>query len=297
MDATIRLAPGALGAKSHEPVARPVSNSIGAESLVWFTIGKGVLNEVFFPLIDTACVRDMGLIVSDGHDFFSSEKRDTTSEMKYVSDGVPAFHLTNTCKYGRYRIEKTILADPQRSVILQQIDFVPLKGSLADYKVFVLINPHLDNRGGGNSAWLGDYKGQQLLVAQRADISLALACSAQWLKRPQDSWGAPTAGKTLSGMGKCMGLRARRHGNVALTGEVDLAACKGRFVLALGFGRYEEEAGHRVLASLLLGFDAARRLYDTQHWSEWQGSLTRIKSPKKQTGTSLPNQRGGHADA
>ena len=51
------------------------------------------------------------------------------------------------------------------------------------------------------------------------------------------------------------------HGNVALTGEVDLAASGGQFLLALGFGRDEGEAGHRARASLLQGFEAARKEY------------------------------------
>ena len=35
-------------------------------------------------------------------------------------------------------------------------------------------------------------------------------------------------------------------GNVALTGEVDLTAGKGTFLLAVAFGRNEGEAGHRA---------------------------------------------------
>jgi glucoamylase len=45
-------------------------------------------------------------------------------------------------------------------------------------------------------------------------------------------------------------------GNVALTGEVDVAACGGTFVLALGFGPDAHEAAHRARASLLDDFDA-----------------------------------------
>ena len=35
------------------------------------------------------------------------------------------------------------------------------------------------------------------------------------------------------------------NGNVALTGEIDLAACDGEFTLALGFGEIWTEAGQQ----------------------------------------------------
>ena len=40
-------------------------------------------------------------------------------------------------------------------------------------------------------------------------------------------------------------------GNIALTGEIDLAACGGAFNLLLAFGRDPEEAGLRARAGLL----------------------------------------------
>ena len=40
------------------------------------------------------------------------------------------------------------------------------------------------------------------------------------------------------------------NGNLACTGEIDLAACKGEFVLALGFGGNWTEAGQQVRSTL-----------------------------------------------
>ena len=118
-----------------------VGTALNPASDVWFTLSHGILTEVFHPFVDMACTRDMELLVTDRQDFFSEEKRDTRSEVTYLSDGVPAFRLINTCEQGRYRLEKTILTDPWRSTVLQQVQFVPLKGRLADYSVFVLLSP------------------------------------------------------------------------------------------------------------------------------------------------------------
>ena len=106
-----------------------VGTALSALSKVWFTLSHGILNEIYYPRIDQACTRDLGLIVTDGASFFSEKKRHARSVAHMVEEGVPAYVLVNTCGSGRYRIEKTVLADPRRDVILQQIRFVPLKGA------------------------------------------------------------------------------------------------------------------------------------------------------------------------
>ena len=119
---------------------------------------------------------------------------------------MPAFRLINTCNEGRYRIEKTVLADPDRSVILQEIKFVPLKGKRADYAVYALLNPHLGNQGKENTAWVGDYKGHPLLFAQRSDAALALACSVPAGTGVRSASSAPqTAGRTSRSTGRWPG--------------------------------------------------------------------------------------------
>jgi glucoamylase len=38
---------------------------------VWFTVGRGVVEEVYFPRADYPRTRLLGLAVADGADFFS----------------------------------------------------------------------------------------------------------------------------------------------------------------------------------------------------------------------------------
>ena len=100
-----------------------------------------------------------------------------------LAEGVPAYHLVNTCGKGRYRIEKDIITDPRRDVVLQQTRFTALQGNRENYHCYVLLAPHLGNHGAGNTAWIGDYKGVPMLFAERDGNALAMACSAPWLKR------------------------------------------------------------------------------------------------------------------
>src|SRR6185437_15412671 len=153
IDATATQAPGHPGIEPRwtSSAKHGVGTAVGPRSRVWFTFSHGILNEVYYPRVDQANIRDMGLIVTDGSAFFSEEKRHTTSEVALIGPGIPGYHLTNTCVDGRYRIRKTILTDPRRSVVLQEVQFEPLHGTLEDYRLYVLLAPHIGNQGYGNT--------------------------------------------------------------------------------------------------------------------------------------------------
>src|SRR6185312_9370194 len=133
-----------------------VGTAANANSRVWFTISHGILNEIYAPRLDTACIRDFGFIVTaDG--YFSEEKRDTIQTGEMLDDGVPAYRLTHTARDGRYRITKTIFSDPDREVVLQEIGFEALIGKASDYAVHAIVAPHLVNAGAGNTVWYDDF--------------------------------------------------------------------------------------------------------------------------------------------
>ena len=254
-----------------------VGTALNPASRVWFTLSHGILNEVYYPRVDQACTRDLGLIVTDGHRFISEEKRDTSSRVEYIADGVPGFRLTNRGSEGRYQIEKEIIADPMRDVVLQRTHFKPLQGPLSSYHLFALLASHLANHGAGNTAWIGDYKGTPMLFAERDGNALALACSVPWLKMSTGFVGVSDGWQDLMSHKRMKWEYTRaENGNVALTGEIDLQKTGGEFVLALAFGRNTAEAGHRALASLMDGLDAARDLF-VKEWKEWQSSLIQIR--------------------
>ena len=251
-----------------------VGTSLSPASRVWFTISHGILNEIYYPRVDQACTRDLGLIIATDKDYLSEEKRHAVSTVTNPVEGVPAYHLVNVSRDGCYRIEKDIIADPRRDVVLQQTRFIALQGKMDDYHLYVLLAPHLGNHGSGNTAWVGDYKGVPMLFAERNGNALALACSAGWLKRSAGFVGVSDAWQDLM-HNKLMTWEHTRaeNGNVAMAGEVDIAAAQGTFLLALGFGSNSAEAGNRALASLYDGFESALTLY-TGEWQTWQRTLT-----------------------
>jgi glucoamylase len=90
MDTKNNFAPGHPGIPPRwtSSAKSGVGTSLNSKSRVWFTLSHGILNEVYYPRIDQACVRDMGLLVSNGKDFFSEEKRDTQSRREINRSGL-----------------------------------------------------------------------------------------------------------------------------------------------------------------------------------------------------------------
>ena len=88
-----------------------------------------------------------------------------------------------------------------------------------------------------NTGWVGDYKGFPMFFAEHDGAALALASSAPWKKMSVGFVGYSDGWQDLSAHFQMEWEYHRaENGNIAFTGEIDLAACNGEFVLALGFG-------------------------------------------------------------
>jgi len=279
-----RFAPGwpGIAPRWTSSVKSGIGTALNPHSRVWYTVSHGILNEVYFPRVDQACTRDLGLIITDGHSYFSEEKRHCRFENKPFEPGIPVYQLTNTSLDGRYRIHKEVFSDPYRHVVLQRVRFEPLQGRLQDYRCYALLAPHLGNWGYGNTGWINDYKGHPMLYAQREHLTLAFACSTPWLERSVGFVGYSDGWQDLSQNFRMTWHYTRaENGNLALTGEIDLAACEGKFVLALGFGRNCWESGQQVLSSLLEDGDEIRKHF-VQQWKTWHDSLMPIDQPARE---------------
>ena len=258
-----------------------IGTALNLHSRVWFTTSHGILNEVYFPRVDQACTRDLGLLVTDGASYFSEEKRHCRFQNSPLEPGVSVYELINTEMQGRYRIEKEIFTDPYRNVVLQKVRFVPLQGKLGDYRLYALLSPHLANCGNGNTGWVGDYKSVPMLFAENHGVSLAFACSTPWLKMSVGFVGYSDGWQDLERNFRMTWEYTRaENGNIALIGEIDLAACGGEFVLALGFGGIWSAAGQEVRSSLLESWDELRQHY-VMHWKNWHAGLIPLDQPPR----------------
>src|SRR5882757_7231810 len=282
-DSATRFAPGWPGIPPRwtSSAKTGAGTALNQHSKVWFTLSHGILNEVYFPRVDQACTRDLGFLITDGRSYFSEEKRHCTFENRPFEPGVPAFELTNTETGGRYRIHKEVFTDPYRNVVLQKIRFEPLQGKLSDYRLYALLSPHLANFGDGNTGWVGDYKGLSMFLAEHGGTALALASSAPWKKMSVGFVGTSDGWQDLAEHFQMEWEYQRAdNGNIACTGEIDLAACNGEFVLALGFGGVWSEAGQQVRSTLFEDYDDLRKHY-VMHWKNWQDTLLELDQPPR----------------
>jgi glucoamylase len=229
-----------------------VGTSISRGSLIWFTLSNGIINEVFYPRIDQVNLRDFGFLITDNSNLFEEEKINCIHEIKLLEQGVPAYKLINKSKKGMYIIEKIILSDPRRDVLLSKVHFKTLEGRIEDYHLYVLLNPHIKNFGYGNNGWIGEYKGIPMLFAQREDIVLALACSIPFKKMSCGYFGVSDGWQDIYKNKKLTQVYSKAlDGNITLTGEIDLLNSNGNFVLALAFGNNPAEAGQLARTALL----------------------------------------------
>src|SRR5262245_34399528 len=67
-----------------------VGTSLSAMSRTWFTLSHGILNEIYYRRPDQACTRDLGLIVTGEHGFFSEETRHAQHQITSLARGIAA---------------------------------------------------------------------------------------------------------------------------------------------------------------------------------------------------------------
>src|SRR5699024_10366986 len=252
-----------------------IGRSLNPGSDVAFTISHGILNEVYYPREDNACIRDMGFIITDGEDLFCEEKRDLDHSLKWIKTGVPGYQVKNSSANTDFKISKIFITDPYRNTVLQKTSF-KTEAENNPYHLYTLLAPHLNNEGTNNTGWIGQYKGVPMLFARNGDNTLALACSSGWLKRSAGYVGASDGWTDLKNHKEmAWEYEQASDGNVALTGKINLSS-QSEFVLALSFGQTQEVAANHARASLLEGFESAKNTYINE-WQSWQDSLHDVK--------------------
>ena len=239
-------------------------------SRVWFTISHGIVNEIYYPRVDQACVRDVGLIVTDGGAFFAEVKRDCDTVVERIEDGVPAFRLTSTHRGGRFRLINQVIADPRSDSILLHIRLE--NSSKTALRLFALLAPHLVNAGAHNNGQRSEYKGRHILSAVGADTHLAMLGSLPFLASSVGFVGVSDGWRQLRDHGRLIDqYDTATDGNIALSAELAVGA-DGGSVLAVGFGRTWAEGAYHARTSSMSPFETILNDYSAG-WRAWQSGL------------------------
>ncbi|MGA7799377.1 MAG: glycoside hydrolase family 15 protein [Gammaproteobacteria bacterium] len=239
-----------------------VGTALGSSRL-WFTIGKGIVTEVFYPRIDIPQIRDLGFIIADGNDFWQEIKALPNPEILFADQGAPLPTVRH--RHERFTFTLRVCDDPQRDVLL--VDF-SLEGD-DTLRPYMLCAARLGEDTDNNLAWVGEWEGRTTLWAEQGPFGIALAC-----RNPE---GLPAIGACSVGEVGASDLwqdfhqhdRMRWNYREAGPGEVALGGqLPHRGTVALGLGTSKETAATLAWCSLSDGFAAVSRAY-SDGWQRW----------------------------
>ena len=248
---------GAPGAEPRWTSSRKdaVGMAYSAASRIWYTISHGILNEIYYPTIDRPQTRDMEFLLTDGETFVHEEKRDLERTFEYIDADSSAVRLTNSDHQGRYKIIKEIIADPHHPVVLMRVRFEGDERLLSRMKAYALLALHIDVGGADNSGSVLDLAGKRVLLAWKNGISLVMAASCGFSRASCGYVGASDGWQDLMDNFRMdWEYGCALDGNIALTGEIDLAQHR-EFVVAISLGEGHHSALTTALAAVTTPFD------------------------------------------
>jgi len=250
-----------------------IGTAYHTSSCVWFTISHGIVNELYFPHVDSPNTRDLQFLITDGESFCHEERRDLLHQTEYPEQNALLYRLTNSDRDGRYRLIKEIIVDPHSSVLLMhtQVEILDpaLQGKL---RLYALLSPHIKGTGNNNSAcWCGSHN-RKLFDAHREDIHMSFGCEPDFTRRSVGYVGFSDGWQDLMDNFKMdWEFEEANDGNLALTGEIDLSK-EMEFTLGVGFGYTRHSASTHLLQAFATPFADQREKYVSQ----WQRACAEI---------------------
>ena len=244
-----------------------VGASLGKCSKLRFTISHGIINEIYYPGLDTAQIRDHQFLASDGKSFYE-ERRNTSHSAQWIRNGIPAYKIVNEDRGLRFKIEKTVFIDSENDVLVQHVIFSKKEQSDV-LSLYSLLSPHLMNGGSGNTAWNGEYKGRTMQFASKQGMFLALYIPQVAGKMSCGFSGFSDGFQDISNNGAMTyEFNSATDGNVAITTEI-LIEKESSFNVYIAFGSTMEEAALKAIKSSSINWETSLNNY-IQEWSDYR---------------------------
>ncbi len=247
-----------------------VGTAYSGDSKLWFTLWRGIVTELYYPIVDHPQLRDLELLFSDGRSFFHEERRHLTPRYELLDPIAPGYRVTSTAPDASYTLEKEIITDPHQPVLLERIRLTR-RSTAEPLDAYVLAAPHLDGGGQHNNGYVVEQAGRELLLAERNGIWLALGASVPFRRLSVGFVGASDGWTDLATHRRMEWEFDRAaDGNIALTAA--LPPLSGPITLALAFGRSRSGAVTALLQSLATPYAAHRARFLEQ----WQRSAAHL---------------------
>ena len=289
-------APGAPGDKAvHGPAQKSfLGTALSPASQVYFTGYRGILSEVYYPVLDTTETVDLQFLVGDAAKTFVDEEKREPYTSSQTDPRTMSWRVTTGDSAHHWKITKIVYADPKRSAVIERVTLQTFAGThVGDYNLYLLFKPHLDNAGSDNTATTATAaNGRVMLVGEHRSRYSALAVSLPWktqgatpmlsngFEGQTDGW-TDLLGDVSPDRSMDWTYTSATRGNVAQMGWLDTGATTGAtslsFDVVLAFDSSSAaNAMNAANATLADNLDALRTQYDNA-WHRYSAGLSTQK--------------------
>lgn len=259
-------------------------------SSLYFTGYRGIVSEVYYPVLDTTESVDLQFLVGDTAKTFIDEEKLQPYSAVQTDARTMSWQVATGDAAHNWQITKIVYADPTRNSLIERVTFQALNGTtVGNYNVYLLFKPHLDNAGSNNTATTAmASNGRVMLVGDHNTRYSALAASLPWkvqngtamvsngFEGQSDGWtdllGGSSSDKTMDWT-----YSSATNGNVAQMGWVDFggsSATRVSFDVVLSFGSTSAaNAMSTANATLDDNLDGLRTQYDNA-WHTYAAGLS-----------------------
>ncbi len=259
---------GAFGAPGTAPTwTRGNKDGVGtantAASRAWFTLSRGILNEIYHPTVDRPQTRDLRLVFADGQNVFLDESLDLTCEIERMEPS-QGYRMTKRDPQGRFSLVEEVISDSVRPCVLLHASLQGNERFLESLNAYVVCAPHLQVSGAGNNAYVVEVCGREVLVAEKGGLWIALDVSCGF-SRLSCGYAGSSDGYTDLKSNSRMDYEFdhAKDGNVVLTGELALPRDR-TFTIGVAFGDSIGSAVSVLFQSLGVDYKEQRRTFIDQ---------------------------------
>jgi glucoamylase len=191
-------------------------------SNIWFSNVDGVLSEVYYPNIDRPQIKDSQfLIVDRSRNTLWEERKSLVHKVQVVSPSL--VKMINTERTGRFQISHTFFTLKNRSAVVDEVEVTMNEDGLS---LYLLVNPHINNSGYYDNAFLSDGD----LFFYEGDTQLRVSTTAGFSQRSMGFVGFSDGFQDLRKDGVMdYNFTEAMGGNVAGTGKINIPARRGKY--------------------------------------------------------------------
>ena len=264
-----------------------LGTSTTTTSSVYFTGYRGIVSEIFYPVLDTANSVDLQFLVGDTAKTFVDEEKLQNYTVGQAHNRSMRWNVTTNNTAHNWSITKNVFTDPARNTLVMRVTLNTFNGKkVGDFNLYTLHNPSMDNSGGGDISQTLSSAGRTMLVASQGSRASALAVSSPWklssgvpmvssgFVGASDGWTDLLGGASDKTM--TWNYDSATNGNVAQMGWIDIGsptATTASVDVVLGFGTTTANAMTAANGTLGSNLTTTQSTYDSG-WQTYTNGLS-----------------------